>query len=319
MMRRRTISVRLYSAEKNAVTGNGYTNAMVAGSATMSDDERAAAVAELKRVQKEANRAYRDSGRGLIAKAARLGTGAAEPQPIPARLDTNAPAEPVPVGSQPVEPALAPGPIRTPFELKLDAGTGNTTYLIGASKQGKSTMLMRLYDTYYAPRKIVSILWTANPQIAIYRRRHNLIVADGWGKAQEAIVLEQHRIQKRTKNEYRFLNMFDDLVHLRDSPVMADLILTYRNSKMSTIVSMQYSKLLQRSARANVNNVLLFGQNTDENIEGVINVYLRGYLRGLGIRLIPDQINWYKAATADHAFIYVRPADSTVSFHRLQI
>lgn len=315
MMRRRTISVRLYSAEKNAVTGNGYTNAMVAGSATMSDDERAAAVAELKRAQKEANRAYRDSGRGLIAKAARLGTDAAPAEPVLAQ-----PTEPVPPAvAEPVPPALAPGPIRTPFELKLDAGTGNTTYLIGASKQGKSTMLMRLYDTYYAPRKIISILWTANPQIAIYRKHANLIVADGWGKAQEAIVLEQHRIQKRTKNEYRFLNMFDDLVHLRDSPVMADLILTYRNSKMSTIVSMQYSKLLQRSARANVNNVLLFGQNTDENIEGVINVYLRGYLRGLGIRLIPDQINWYKAATADHAFIYVRPADSTVSFHRLQI
>ena len=137
MMRRRTISVRLYSAEKNAVTGNGYTNAMVAGSATMSDDERAAAVAELKRAQKEANRAYRDSGRGLIAKAARLGTNAVPAEPVLAQPTEPVPpavAEPVP--SAQLEPARAPGPIRTPFELKLDAGTGNTTYLIGASKQG---------------------------------------------------------------------------------------------------------------------------------------------------------------------------------------
>ena len=206
-----------------------------------------------------------------------------------------------------------------PFELKLDAGTGNTTVLFGVSKQGKSTALMKIYDRYYAEREIVSTLWTDNPQIKLYAGHRNLIVGGKWTRHTESIVREQHRIQMRTKNHYKFLNMLDDNLEIKYSKVIDSMLLTWRNAKMSAIFSLQGSTLLQKKGRSNVNNILLFGMNIDEQIEVVVKCYLRGYLKKLGIVSLPDQLNWYHEQTRDHSFIYVRPSDNIVSFHRFHV
>ena len=129
----------------------------------------------------------------------------------------------------------------------------------------------------------------------------------------------QHKIQTKTKNAYRFLNILDDVPHVRGSKVIEKMFMIYRNSKMSCIVSMQATKQLMKNCRGNASNVLLFGANDDESIEAIIKCYLMGYLKSIGIRDISDQINWYKAATADHAFIYLHPGDGSVSFHRFQL
>ena len=209
---------------------------------------------------------------------------------------------------------------RTPFHLHLDPNTGNTIFAVGSSKRGKSTAIMQIYDQYYSDRQFVSTLWSANPQAPPYRGHKKLIRAVwGNGKDGERLIKEQKKINVGTGNHYKFLNIFDDVLHMKGSRLMDNLIMTYRNSKMSTIVSMQYSNNLQKCARANINHVLLFGMNTDEAIEVMIKTYLRGYLTRLGITKINDQINWYKAVTDDHGFVYCMPQEGTVSLHKIRV
>ena len=115
------------------------------------------------------------------------------------------------------------------------------------------------------------------------------------------------------------MNIFDDVISVRNNVLLENLILTYRNSNMSSIISLQYSNLLSKCSRANCNNVLAFGFNTDESIEVVIKTFLLGYLKSKNITKMPDMINWYKNMTKDHSFIYIKPADGIVSFHRFEL
>lgn len=233
-------------------------------------------------------------------------------EPLPVEIKQSLPIE--------IKPRMTfPEPELTPFKLKLDPGTGNTTFLMGSSKQGKSTAMMHIYDEYYADENFISILWTNSPQIPLYKKP-KLLRSNTWGKKSETIIKSMRHINQKTKNKYKFLNMMDDLIEIKGSTLINDLVLTYRNSNISSIISLQYSNLFSKSSRANANNVVLFGFNTDEAIEVVIRSFLNGYLSGkLGIKSIPDQINWYKKMTSDHKFIYVKPAGNHVSFHKLNI
>ena len=208
---------------------------------------------------------------------------------------------------------------KTKFKLLLDEDTGNTTFLLGSSKMGKSTALMKIYDEYYSSSNFISILWTGNPQIKLYKKHKNLLISGVWNKKSEEVIEAEKKIQTKTKNHYEFCNMFDDVISMKNSALLDRLILTYRNSNMSSLISLQFSNLLSKCSRANCNNVLCFGFNTDESIEVVIKTFLTGYLRSKGINLLADQINWYKAMTTDHSFIYIKPADGIVSFHKFSI
>lgn len=208
---------------------------------------------------------------------------------------------------------------RTPFILKLDPYTGNTIFILGSSKTGKSSAIMRIYDQYYSDKKIISILWTNNPQIKLYKKHENLLISGKWNKDCEKLIVDQKKIQTKTKNEYKFLNMFDDVIDVRNNRLLDNLILTYRNSKISSIISLQYSNLMSKCSRANCNNILAFSFNTDESIEVVIKTFLTGYLKSVGIIKLGDQINWYKSITQDHGFIYIKPQEGIVSFHKFNI
>lgn len=215
-------------------------------------------------------------------------------------------------------PTVQHVPARTPFHLQLDEGTGNTVFIVGSSKQGKSTLLMHIYDKYYAREKdLISILWTANPHIPLYKHHDKLIVSGVWNKEAEEIIQEEKKIQTKTKNKYQFLNMFDDVINVRNNVLMDNLVMTYRNAKMSSIISLQYSNLMSKCCRANVNGICAFGFNTDEAILVIIKTFLSGFLRKLGVRDETDQINFYREATKDHSFIYIQPSAGIISFHRI--
>lgn len=210
---------------------------------------------------------------------------------------------------------------RTSFHLKLTPHTGNTLYVLGSSKRGKSTAIMKIYDDYFGgpERNYVSILWSVNPQTPAYKGHSKLIKASWDRHGTPQVIKIEQQIQRKTNNEYKFLNIFDDVLHVKGDETMENLIMTYRNSKISSIVAMQYTNQLQKNCRANVNGVLLFGFNTDEAIEVVIKCFLRGYLHSLGMRQMPDMINWYKRVTDDHGFIYHIPEDGTVTLHKFRM
>lgn len=199
-------------------------------------------------------------------------------------------------------------------DLHLDDGTGNSTALIGSSKQGKSTCMMELYRQYYSGDEVVATLFANNPQIAMYQDPR-LVVCPAY---EPKMIKLAHTINRKTRNTYDFLFLLDDIVDKRDDVVLKQLILTLRNSNISSIVCLQYTNLLAKVARANVNNLLLFGLNSDEAIDLVCRQFLASHLRG---RKIPEK-HWgqyYRDATRDHGFIYVHPSSGGVSYHRLRV
>lgn len=217
----------------------------------------------------------------------------------------------------PITPAPQPEPTVTQMPtLQVDPKTGSTYVIFGSSKRGKSTLLMHLYKKYYQDSKYISTLFSGNPQLKVYKSKY-LNVVYGFGRDHANGIRAQQYIQVKTKNRYRFLNMFDDIIDQKKAPVIADMMMTYRNSNISMMIALQYSFLLSKENRSNVNHTFIFGMNTHEDIENIINVFLRPYFAQLGYSTLVDQIAFFKKITTDHGYIYVNNLTSEISFHRL--
>jgi len=199
--------------------------------------------------------------------------------------------------------------VKKGISLKLDANTGNSTVILGSSKAGKSTVLMYLYRKYYT--NAISVLFSDNPQIGMYKdskliKSFNFI---------PQIIRDFHQINRKTKNKYDFTILLDDIVNEKEDEMLRRLILSFRNSNISSIVSLQSPTLLNKSNRASVNNILFFRFNTDEMIEQTIKFYLSSHLSGR----MDDKIRQYKEMTKDHQFIYLNPRDNKISVHKISI
>jgi hypothetical protein len=191
--------------------------------------------------------------------------------------------------------------------LKLDPKTGNSTVIFGSSKSGKSTTLMYLYHKYYV--KTISVLFTESPQIKLYRAGKLLIANDFYPK----IVTDMHKINKRCKNKYEFTCLLDDIVTAKHNDTLRKMVLVLRNSKISSVVSLQDCKLLSKANRGSVNNYIFMHFNTPEIIEEVIRMFLMTHLPGP----MEAKIRTYQMLTSNHGMIYYNPRDDKVTYHRL--
>lgn len=299
--------IRLYDAEKNAAAGNGGRVIVVTADTPEELNEK---IRQLKEEQDNRNAMFRAAS--YHAKLDR-------------KLNAKISIKEERMRAE-MESIVQIKQSQTQFKLHLDKGTGNTLFILGSSKAGKSHTLMYIYDHYYSPSvatdpsnyKWISVLWTCNPQVSVYRNHRKLLIAPTWNAEGEDVIAAMKKIQTGTKCAYKFLNMFDDVLNVRDSKLLNNLILSYRNAKMSSIISIQYVFMLTKAMRTNINSVILHAFNTDEGIEAVISIFLKGYLHGLKMPK-SEWIPWYKKMTADHAFIYVKPSEGIVSFHRLAL
>lgn len=208
--------------------------------------------------------------------------------------------------------------IKNTFDLKLDNGTGNTTTIYGSGKRGKTSLCMYIYKKYYAvDKEFISSLFSINSHIPEYKVDKNLLKSNCFNSKSEKYIKLEKYIQQHTKNKYKFLNILDDIITVKFNKLINELILTYRNSNMSTIINTQYVFLLNKMLRANVNNVIIFGFNSTESIEDVIKTFLKPYFINLGYKKMHEQIELFKYVTDNHGFIYLHPISDTISFHRL--
>jgi hypothetical protein len=93
------------------------------------------------------------------------------------------------------------------------------------------------------------------------------------------------------------------------------MILILRNSKISSVVSLQAATLFSKQNRGSVNNYLFFKFNTDESIEQIVRMFFWSHFRGD----LEDKMAQYKNITNDHGFIYFSPRDNFYSYHRLAL
>jgi len=210
--------------------------------------------------------------------------------------------------------------------VTLDDNTGNTMVIYGSSKRGKTQLLMYLYKKYYSSvdgnpngKKFISTLFSGNPQLREYKGDKRLILAYGFSQKSADYIRMQHYINVKTKNKYKFLIMADDIIDQKHSTVLNKLILTYRNSNMSAIISLQYVYMLSKPNRSSVNHTFVFGSNTAEDEKNIIDTLLRPYLMSMGLKSYEEQMTYYRAATVNHGFIYLDNVHHKMSLHRLSL
>jgi hypothetical protein len=178
--------------------------------------------------------------------------------------------------------------------------------IIGSSKSGKTTFLKHLLAKVFA--EDIKVLMTQSPQADIYNAlKKNCAFAPAYIPD---IIKTCYQINKNTKNHYPFCIIVDDVVGVKSDRQMTKLLCLYRNSRMSAIVVGQDSKMLNPTGRANVNNICLFKQNTDNRIEDNIKDFCRSYFpKSLSS---DEKIELYRRLTEDHCFLYIDNLNSTM-------
>jgi hypothetical protein len=195
------------------------------------------------------------------------------------------------------------------FEFERDAKKAMNACsfaIIGSSKSGKTTFLKYLLTKHFDDD--IKVFMTQSPQAEIY----NSLKKDcAFSPAYIPDIIKTcYLINKHTKNHYPFCVIVDDVVGVKNDRQMTKLLALYRNSRMSACVVGQDAKMLNPTGRANVNNVCLFKQNTDNRIEDNIKDFLRTYFpKSL---TMDEKIELYRKLTEDHAFLYVNNLDNTI-------
>lgn len=205
------------------------------------------------------------------------------------------------------------------IKLLLDKNTGNSIIILGSSKRGKTSAMMSIYSKYYNKNKYISTAFSENIHIKEYKGYKNLLKCRIFNNQSENYIKLEKFINSKCDNKYEFVNLFDDILDLRYNNLIKNLILSYRNAKMSTILALQDPVLLNRNMRQNANNILFFGFNSDDTIEFVINHFLKSHFRKLGVNNLMDQIIFYQEITKNHGFIYLHPETGNISFNRLKL
>lgn len=171
--------------------------------------------------------------------------------------------------------------------------------MIGSTRSGKSTALSYILDKYF--KKHISVLMTNSPQAEIYRSMKHCVQSPQYIPK---VLKDMYAINRDTGNHYDFLAILDDVVTgVKFDKEILKMLTIYRNSDISAIITAQAVTLMNSAGRTNINFVLLFKLNSDEQIEKCIKFYLSSYFPP-NMRML-DKIRYYRAATEDHHFFVV--------------
>lgn len=195
------------------------------------------------------------------------------------------------------------------FELELPAvETGGCSVLmIGSTRSGKSTALKHIIDNYF--KKHCGVLFSQSAKAAAYKDMKYPLIPLSSAFVPE-LIHDFYVINKETKNHYPFLVIIDDCPLVRNDKELLKLTTIYRNSGLSSIICCQNLGMLNPTCRSNINFVLLFQLNNTEAMEKTIKTFLRGYLpQGWNY---DRKIEWYKAQTADHHFLFIDNLHGTI-------
>jgi len=194
-----------------------------------------------------------------------------------------------------------------------------TMLIVGRSKTGKSTLLMHLYGKYYNNAENISILFSANSHIEIYKGFKNLLIRNNFVSVDADTIESAHYINENTDNKYPFLFMFDDIIDLKYVGTINKLILTWRNAGLSSIINTQYAYLISRQNRNNINSIFLGSFIEEEHIVDLIKAYLRPYfykILGQHVKM-SAMVQLFRLLTSDHHFIYVSPFEDSMNVIKL--
>jgi hypothetical protein len=286
-MYKQKIKVSVYDAERYANGGNGAYS-LYFESGDMTQEQIKAKVVEIREAQKLKNEQFKANGGKKQAQKQE------NDETIPRDL------------------------VKYEFKPIFDNGTGNTFCLFGSSKSGKTTLMMKLYNDYFPEfiphKKLLTTLFAMNSQIDAYggtladaNQTPLMMRCPFFNKATSQYIDWMRKLNVKNDNQFNFLVMLDDFIDVRYNSIVNNMVLTYRNSNINSIICLQYANLLSKSARGNINGVFLLHMNTDEVIKVVIDVYLKSFLKKHNVVGLEDSVEWYRQRTSEYGYIYINP------------
>jgi len=202
------------------------------------------------------------------------------------------------------------------FELSLPpVETGGCSILmLGSGRSGKTTALKYILDRYF--KQHCGVIFSQSAKAEAYKHMKYPMMPLSSCFIPE-LMNDAYRINKETKNHYPFCFVLDDCPLVKNDKELLKLLTIYRNSGLSGVVCVQSPTLLNPTCRSNFTFVMLFKQNTTEQIEQTIKGFLRGYFpEGWNYE---DKILWYREATADHHFLLIDNWNGTIQRCRLNL
>jgi len=171
--------------------------------------------------------------------------------------------------------------------FKCEEESANTKVFLAPSFSGKTTLMVDQlnkltkkdldeYDRIYlfTPSIAAAPLRSLNRQVTKKLRIYDRFIPE--------LVKALKQINTITKNRYRFLLMMDDCLNLQGT-VLIQMILTLRNANISTVISIQYSKLLAKSQRQSIHDYFIINLHL-EDLEYLMSGFLASHFRELFIK-----------------------------------
>jgi hypothetical protein len=187
-----------------------------------------------------------------------------------------------------------------PFSLDLpDPETGGVTIaMIGSTRSGKTTLLKHMLSKFFD--KHIGILMSPSLHAPVYEDiSKSMVKAPAYVPA---VIDEAYKINKETKNHYPFLMVLDDIVTAKFDKTLMKSFTIYRNSGITTIMSVQNPIILNSVTRGNINIVMLGYLNSDEACDKAIRMFAYASIPGKNIE---EKIHEYKRLTADHHWLLI--------------
>lgn len=187
---------------------------------------------------------------------------------------------------------------------------GVTIAVVGSSGCGKTTMIKKIFlDEVYSDRgenknKYAVIIFTESPKSDALRDVDD-VVAISKNTVDPEIVKYCYQMNLKWDKEFSFVVLLDDCLDIRHKEMIQKMFLTMRNMNVTSLVSLQYLKIIPPSIRTSVYFTFLFSLNSDEGIEQAVRGWLSSYLEGKSIRGKMDSYRSWTCSGEGHCFYLV--------------
>ena len=189
-------------------------------------------------------------------------------------------------------------PVRNIDELEVPDGKfGFSVLLCGSTRSGKTSMMNYIYDKHFRKHVTTVMSNSLNSDAYDFIKKY-CVLTDLY---HPEMLKEMYKINHSTSNHYQFCVILDDLTNVKNDKEYLRLLTIYRNSRISCIVSAQGISMFNKTARGNINYVILGRLNSDAEVEKVVKEYCISYFpREMNMC---DKIKYYRALTNDHFFL----------------
>ena len=161
---------------------------------------------------------------------------------------------------------------------------GVTIALLGSSGCGKSTVIRKIFvDAIYGSKDYITSIHTNSSTSDAFAKLPKDVIVFPVGLDHNAILYCYHTNSKYEK-KYNFVNILDDVLGIRYDTLVRDMFLIYRNTNITSVVSVQYPKLVPVAVRSSVYFTFAFDFNNEEAIEIIVRGWMQGYLEGDNIQ-----------------------------------